>query len=110
MQRRAFLGVMLGSAISATAAIQKPDNSIWIVDNEVEVFLSVCKKVELVKKAVGYGNFNILSFDDMLKIAKRYSWIGKFTDSEITFMEKMFYENPAKYGFYGKAHSSNSHN
>lgn len=102
MKRRAFLGVILGGAVSAAASLHKNDNSIWISDNEVNVFLSACKKIELVKKAIGYGNFNILSFDDMLKIAKRYSRIGKFSEEELAFIEKIFYEDPTVYGFYGE--------
>ncbi len=102
MQRRAFLGVMLGSAISAMANTQKHDNSVWIQTEQIDVFLSVCQKIELVKRAVGYGNFNILSFDDMLKTALMYSHIGEFTKNELSFIEEMFYENPNKYGFYGR--------
>jgi hypothetical protein len=96
------MGFVLGSAISAMANTEKPDNSIWISDGQIEVFLSVCKKVELVKRAVGYGNFNILSFDAMIKTASIYSHIGEFTKAELDFIEEQFYENPQKYGFYGQ--------
>jgi len=102
MNRRLFLGLMTSSAISAVANTKMDDNSLWISDKEAPVFLSVAKKIELVKRTVGHGNFNILSYDDMIKTAKHYSRIGKFTPIELAFMEEIFYQNPDIHGFYGK--------
>lgn len=102
MRRRAFLGLLAVSSVSAMASVQKVDNSVWLQDSQIKVFLSVRKKIQLVKKYVGFGNFNILSFDDMLKTAARYSQIGQFTQEELTFMEEIFYADPNKHGFFGK--------
>jgi len=103
MNRRLFLGLAAsGVATSLMASTNSKKSSIWINNQEVDIFLSICKKIDLIKKTVGYGNFNILSFDGMLKTAARYSKIGKFTPVEIAFIEKMFYEDPSKYGFYGQ--------
>ncbi len=102
MNRRLFLGLMTSSAISAMASTKASDDSVWISDDEVPVFLSIAKKIELVKRRVGSGNFNILSYDDMLKTAKYHSSIGKFTPVELAFMENIFYQNPDIHGFYGK--------
>jgi zinc D-Ala-D-Ala carboxypeptidase len=93
---------MLGISTLAFGHSSRADNSLWIEDSEVNVFLSLCNKLEQVKRIVGYGNFNLLSFDSMLKVASRYSRIEPFSKEEIAFMEKMFYENPAKYGFFGE--------
>jgi len=102
MNRRLFLGLMTSSAISAVASTKEADDSVWISDKEVPIFLSIAKKIELIKRWVGNGNFNILSYDDMLKTAKYHSSIGKFTPIELAFMEKIFYQNPDTHGFYGK--------
>ncbi len=103
MNRRLFLGLAAsGVATSLMASANTNKSSVWVNNQEVDIFLSVSKKIDLVKRAVGYGNFNILSFDSMLKTAARYSKIGKFTPAEVAFIEKMFYEDPSKYGFYGK--------
>ncbi|MBE0492307.1 MAG: D-alanyl-D-alanine carboxypeptidase family protein [Sulfurospirillum sp.] len=101
MQRRAFLGLSLCGAINAVANTQQQDNALWIKDDQTAVFLSVVQKIELVKRAVGHGNFNILSFDAMLQTAKRYRKIGAFDARELAFMEERFYEDPQKYGFFG---------
>lgn len=102
MQRRAFLGLLAVGSVSAMANVQKPDNSVWLKDNQLKIFHSVQKKIQLVKRFVGYGNFNILSFDGMLKTAARYSAIGRFTQEELAFMEEIFYADPSEHGFYGR--------
>jgi hypothetical protein len=56
---------------------------------------------------VGYGNFNITSFDYSLKIAKNVSSIGQFTKSELEFLESIFYYDPKMHGFYGERISKN---
>ncbi|MBL0703143.1 MAG: D-alanyl-D-alanine carboxypeptidase family protein [Sulfurospirillum sp.] len=105
MHRRAFLGLMTIGTVSAIADIKSHnniDNNIWLKKENLAPFLYACKRVELVEKYVGHGNFNILTYDDMLSTAKRYPKIGEFTSKELNFMEELFYTNPNKYGFYGK--------
>lgn len=103
MRRRAFLGLMAASSVSAFANTQEQSKDmLWLRDDQTGPFFRVQKKIELVKRYVGFGNFNILSFDDMLKVAARYSKIGAFTADELAFMEEIFYAEPSKHGFYGK--------
>lgn len=104
MRRRTFLALLgIGTASAAFANTPHSDNSVWISDAQVATFLSVSAKIEKVKRVVGYGNFNILSFDAMLKIATRYSQVGgAFTKAELDFIEEIFYANPNEHGFYGK--------
>ncbi len=104
MQRRAFLGLVAASSLSAMTHvkhIKKEDESVWLSDEQISVFFSVSKKIDLVKRYVGHGNFNILCYDDMLKTAARYSKIGRFTKVELDFMEEIFYADPNEHGFYG---------
>jgi len=103
MRRRTFLGLMAGATVSAMANTQKQEiDTVWLRDDQVSAFVHVQKKLELVKRYVGFGNFNILSFDNMLKVAARYSKIGAFTKSELAFIEEIFYTKPSEHGFYGK--------
>jgi hypothetical protein len=51
---------------------------------------------------VGHGNFQILSFDEGLKIAHNYSQVGEFSKAEIIFMEMIFYTEAERYGFLGQ--------
>jgi len=55
-----------------------------------------------VRRVVGFGNFNVLGFDDMLRYARRYPKIGTFGHDELEMLEALFYEDAAQYGFYGE--------
>lgn len=104
MVRREFLGLMgaglLSSVASSADELKHPD--IWIRDDQKAVFASVIKKLEQIEHTVGYLHFNLISFDDALKVAKSYQKIGAFTPAETAYIEDVFYTNPVIYGFYGK--------
>ncbi len=63
---------------------------------------SSLRRLKQIQRTVGYGNFNLLNFDDALKIAHRYSKVGDFSKAEKIFLEKIFYQNSLKYGFKGE--------
>ena len=103
MIRRDFLGVMGATLIGSLAQadeLKHPD--IWIKNEHKAVFESVIQKLDKVEHTVGYANFNLISFDETLKIAKNFPKIGAFTPAEIAYMEEIFYTDPVIYGFYGK--------
>jgi len=79
----------------------------FLEQNYFDDFVSVREKLKLVQSHVGYGNFNVLSFDEMLKIAKYSSKIKKFSKSELSFLESIFYYDPSYHGFYGEQISTN---
>lgn len=62
---------------------------------------STVKRLTRLQRLVGYANFNLLSFDDALKYASRYSRVGAFTKQELDFIESIFFEDAARYGFLG---------
>ncbi|ODS23419.1 hypothetical protein AB835_09045 [Candidatus Endobugula sertula] len=78
------------------------DDDFFVLVNEKEVLHSVALRLKKLQSTIGYGNFNIVSFDDAIKYAKRYSNIGAFSTAEIYFIEKIFATNAADYGFYGE--------
>jgi hypothetical protein len=62
--------------------------------------ISLLQKLTIVQNQVGYVQFNILSFDELLKIASRCKKpLNKY---EIAFIESIFYGDPRKYGFFGE--------
>lgn len=89
----------------------KSDNfikkDIFIEDKYKEDFVSVRKKLAAIQSYVGYGNFNIISFDYSMRIARNVSNIGEFTKSELEFLESIFYYDPKMHGFYGERISKN---
>lgn len=125
MKRRKFLGsgllalsgVSSGSLLPSTAsALVQPSNDyfrkmadfdsdhqtdIFTPNNEFRLLKSTLRRIRRVQKTVGYGNFNVLGFDAMLKIARNYTSVEEFANSELKFIEKLFHIDAALYGFHG---------
>jgi len=74
----------------------------YIPNKYLSEFSSVRKKLRQIQSYVGYGNFNIISFDEMLNLAKRVSSIKAFTKKELEFLESIFYYDPRIHGFFGE--------
>ncbi len=77
-------------------------NPVIAHKNERLLLYAISLKLKHVQKLIGYGNFNLLGFDELLKIARAYPRIGVFSKEELDYIEKIFYEEATKYGFYGK--------
>ena len=63
---------------------------------------AISLKLKQTQKLVGYGNFNLLGFDELLKISRATPHIGVFSKEELAYIEKIFYTEASSYGFYGK--------
>ncbi|WP_072682732.1 M15 family metallopeptidase [Arcobacter sp. LA11] len=79
----------------------------FLEEKYINDFISVREKLKFVQSHVGYGNFNVLSFDEMLRIAKYSSKTSAFSKSELNFLESIFYYDPSYHGFYGERISKN---
>jgi D-alanyl-D-alanine carboxypeptidase len=102
MERRAFLGLMGASVMSSVSHANENLPDIWIKNEHRKLIVSVAHKLNLVESKIGHGNFNLVSFDTTLKVARTHAHISPFTPEEIAFMEEIFYADPTPYGFYGK--------
>ena len=76
-------------------------DDIFLTKEKQAVFQTTLKRILRVKKIIGYANFNLLSFDDMLLYAHRYPKIGRFTKPELTLIDEIFFYDANKYGFHG---------
>ncbi len=74
---------------------------IFLTKEKHIVFQSTLNRILRVKKIIGYANFNLISFDDMLLYAHRFPKIGKFTKPELTLIDEIFFYDANKYGFHG---------
>ncbi len=86
---------------------EKEKKDTFIEEKFIKEFVTVRKKLKLIQNYVGYGNFNIISFDEMLAVANRSSEIGALTKKELEFLESIFYYDPSTHGFYGEKISQN---
>lgn len=100
MDRRTFMAL---SALTAGSALwgrmEEIDSSI-ISGNADRTVVSLLEKLIIVQNHVGYVQFNILSFDELLKTASHCK--KPLTKEEIAFVESIFYGDPRKYGFFGE--------
>ena len=108
LQLTSFSTLTLSSNANSFAndkIITKED--LYIAKKDYEVFQSIRNKLKLVQRYIGYGNFNVISFDTMLSISKRASNIEEFAKDELNFLEFVFYYNPSSHGFFGDRISNN---
>jgi hypothetical protein len=76
-------------------------NDIFTTKDEWTTLVLARERLSKVKQSVGYGKFNIISFDAVLLTAKNNPRIGEFSKNELELLDKLFYDNPNKYGFFG---------
>lgn len=76
-------------------------DDILLNKKKIKIFNQTLQRIVRVQKVIGYANFNLLGFDDMLVYARRYSEIGAFTKAELKFVEEIFSYDAHNYGFNG---------
>ena len=78
-----------------------PDD-VFLSQKDYDILKTSQARLKRLQRTVGHGNFYLLNFDEALKIARNYTRVGRFTNAEITFLEKIFYEDSIHYGFLGE--------
>lgn len=74
---------------------------VFLGRHHFKLLESSLKRLKRLQRTVGHGNFYLLNFDEALKIARSYPRVGRFTRPELEFLEMIFYEDGAHYGFLG---------
>ena len=77
-------------------------NDIYLDPRYKTLLLQTTQHLTRVENYIGHGNFNLISFDNMLQYGRNYSEIGAFEADELNFLEEVFFANPNRYGFFGK--------
>ncbi len=85
----------------------KEKKDVFIEKRFINEFVSVKEKLKHLQDHVGYGNFNIIGFDEMIKLVKHSNKMDEFTKKELDFLESIFYYDPQYHGFYGERVSKN---
>ncbi len=75
---------------------------IFISESQKQLLQPTLARIDRVLNYVGYANFNLLSFDEMLFFSRNYPGIGPFEKAEIAFLEEIFYADATRYGFFGE--------
>lgn len=77
-------------------------SDIYLDPKYETVLLKTTRHLARVESYMGHGNFNLMSFDEMLQAGRNFSRIGQFEKDELDFLEEIFFANPHRYGFFGK--------
>ena len=78
------------------------DGDVFLDRRKFRLLKSSLVRFGRVQKTVGFGNFYLLSFDEAVRVARRHTSVGAFVKEELDFLEQIFYERAAMYGFYGE--------
>ncbi|MGN7610717.1 M15 family metallopeptidase [Magnetococcales bacterium HHB-1] len=82
---------------------KKHKDDIFLSEEKMKLLRSSVQRFKRLQSTVGHGRFYLLGFDDALKMARSYSArVGAFPKEEIAFIEEIFYETAAIYGFLGE--------
>lgn len=76
-------------------------DDLFLSKEKHKIFKQVLAKISRVQQTVGYANFNLLGFDEMVLYSHRYPQIGKFTKAELALIDELFFYDANKYGFHG---------
>jgi len=88
--------------LAKMAAFDEPHpTDIRVQGRDAQLLLQVLGRLDRVKRTVGHGNFAVLGFDPMLRYARNYPAIGRFSAAELEFMERVFFREASDYGFMG---------
>ncbi|MCW8837804.1 MAG: M15 family metallopeptidase [Thiovulaceae bacterium] len=100
MKRRDFLFTTVLTPVFAKKLLAN-ETDVYLSNEEWKNLVSLNLRLKRLRRFVGYANFNIISYTSALYYARNYSKIGDFTKNELLLMDKLFHENPNKYGFFG---------
>ncbi len=78
-----------------------PPADIVLEPGQRETFESVRARLARLQRYVGFGNFNVIGWDQSLRHARNQSRVGAFTAAELDFIEDLFSTNADALGFYG---------
>jgi hypothetical protein len=89
-------------AVAAPSAELQPPAEIIASAAQRRSIESVLARLRRVQNYVGHGNFNLIGWDQTLKIAREREKIGAFTRAELDLIEEIFSTRAQTLGFYGE--------
>lgn len=82
-------------------------NDIFMSNDHMPALVHTVAHLDRVRKVIGHANFNLLTFDGLLKICRQNPALTAFTPAEIDLLEDIFYASASRYGFLGDRIASN---
>jgi hypothetical protein len=82
-------------------------DDVCLSSDKLRILNASLARLNRLQQTIGYGNFHLLSFDEAIKFARKHDSVGRFTKTELDFLEWIFYQDAANYGFFGKKPMNN---
>jgi D-alanyl-D-alanine carboxypeptidase len=79
----------------------QPPPDIILDEVQRKTIDAVLARLLRLQRYVGYGNFNIIGWDQSLQMAAGRAQIGAFSKAELELIEELFFTNAGSLGFYG---------
>ncbi|MEA1892178.1 MAG: M15 family metallopeptidase [Campylobacterota bacterium] len=109
MNRRYFLTTLAITPLIADAII-KNTTDIYLSLEDFNTLKNLNTRLKRLRRFVGFANFNLISYRDALFYGRNYLAVGSFTKKEILLIERLFLEDPNRYGFHGEMTCQNINN
>lgn len=77
-------------------------SDIFLPEAQRSLLETTANRLAMVQLSAGHGNFNLLSFDELIEYAQLRPSIGAFTHNELAFIDEIFHTPAEHYGFYGE--------
>ena len=77
-------------------------SDIHLNENNSALLLPTLSRLDRVQSFVGFANFNLIGFEEMLYFARNYPDIGNFEKPELDFLDEIFNADATQYGFFGE--------
>lgn len=98
-EQKILLTTLSLSPLLANEYVQSKD--IYLSYQEYITLKDLNSRLLRLRRYIGFANFNVVSYNEALYYGRNYSKIGSFTKAEISLVDKLFSEDPNRYGFYG---------
>lgn len=96
-------------SLDASSSIIKVKNfdstfneDVLLEQNRMPTLYSLHKKLIYLQSYVGYANFSIMGFSELLRYAKNTAHIEAFSQQELELVDELFNVNAREYGFLGE--------
>ena len=92
---------LIADQIAADPVEILPPPDVVLSSAQRIAFDNALARLRRLQRYVGHGNFNIIGWDQSLKVARGRDAIGAFGHSELELIEELFFTNAETLGFYG---------
>ena len=92
---------LIADQIAADPVELLPPPDVVLSSAQRIAFDNALARLRRLQRYVGHGNFNIIGWDQSLKLARGRDAIGAFDHSELELIEELFFTNAETLGFYG---------